>query len=158
MSLTREYLQSLDIEEEKIDSIISAYSEAEAEFSRKIEAQQAEFAEKELTATKRTKLCENLKIMGYSDASARLIANRSDFAERLEIAENGTPTNLNEVVSAIQADADFGGFTPKIENFTHTPSAPPANSGGWTKEKILAVKNTAERQRLIAENPKIFGI
>lgn len=29
-------------------------------------------------------------------------------------------------------------------------------SGNWTKEKIMAVENTAERQRLIAENRDLF--
>lgn len=167
MSLTREYLESLDIEGEKIDSIISAYNEGEAEWDNKlaekdieIERVKSEFAKKETDAKRREFLGEKLKGLGYSNSATRLILNRSDFAERLEIAENGTPANMDEVISAIQADADFCGFTPKFEEkFTHTPSAPPANSsGGWTREKILSVKNTAERQRLIAENREIFGI
>ena len=167
MSLTREYLESLDIEEEKIDSIISAYNEWEAESNNRlsekdieIERIKSEFAKKETDEKKRSVLSEKLKKLGYSETATRIIVNRSDFAERLEIAENGTPANMDAVVEAIQADADFGGFTPKFEEkFTHTPSAPPANlSGGWTREKILSVKNTAERQRLIAENREIFGI
>lgn len=160
MSLTREYLTSLDIETEKIESILSAYAEEVSLKNSEIEKIKSDFAKKETDAKRRAVLSENLMSLGYSETATRLIVNRSDFAERLEIAENGTPTNMDEVISAIQTDADFCGFTPKIEeNFTHTPSAPPANSsGGWTKDKIMAIKNTAERQRLIAENPRIFGI
>lgn len=170
MSLTREYLESLDIEEEKINSIISAYSESQAEktaeLRQKLESKETEieeikqsFAKKEADAHRRVVLLENLKKSGYSESSAKLIVNRSDFAERLEIAENGEPANIDDVISEIQADADFSGFTPKIEDFVHKPSAPPSNSNaGWTKEKIMAVKNTAERQGLIAKNPRIFGI
>lgn len=171
MSLTREYLESLDIETEKVESILSAYAESEiqknVDFDHKLEEKnseieriKSEFARKEAAVKRRSVLSENLKNLGYSEAATRIIVNRSDFAERLEIAENGAPINMEEVVSEIQADADFSGFTPRFEeNFTHTPSAPPANSGSeWTKEKIMAVKNTAERQRLISENHKIFGI
>lgn len=170
MSFTREYLESLDIEKEKIESIITAYSESEAEktaeFRQKLDSKEKEieeiksgFAKKEADAHRRAVLLENLKKSGYSDASANLIVNRSDFAERLEIAENGTPVNLDAVISEIQADADFSGFTPKIEDFVHKPSAPPANANsGWTKEKIMSVRNTAERQALIAKNPRIFGL
>lgn len=171
MSFTREYLESLDIETEKIESILSAYAESEiqknVEFDHKllekdseIEKIKSEFAKKENDAKRRAVLSENLKTLGYSDSATRIIVNRSDFAERLEIAENGTPTNINEVISEIQADTDFCDFTPKFEEkFTHTPSTPPANfSVKWTKEKIMAVKNTAERHKLIAENPKVFGI
>ncbi|MDE6835295.1 MAG: hypothetical protein K2J39_13780, partial [Ruminococcus sp.] len=90
---------------------------------------------------------------------ARLIANKSDFADLLATSEDGSPTNIDEVISAIQADDDFSCFTPKIENLSHIPANPPSNSGGgWTKEKIMAVRNTAERQALIAENRRIFGI
>lgn len=159
MSLTREYLESLDIESEKIESILSAHAELEIQKNDEISRIKADFAKKETDAKRRAVLSENLKSLGYSDSATRIIVNRSDFAERLEIAENGSPVNMEAVISEIQADADFAGFTPKFEeNFTHTPSAPPANSSvGWTKEKIMAVKNTAERQKLIAENHKIFG-
>lgn len=160
MSFTREYLETLDIGEEKVEAILSAYNEAEIQKNAEIEEIKSEFAKKEADAKRRALLAESLKNLGYSDTSTRIIVNRSDFAERLEIAENGTPTNMKEVIAEIQADADFSGFTPKFEeSFTHKPSAPPANSSPvWTKEKIMAVKNTAERQKLIGENPQVFGI
>lgn len=165
MPLTREYLVSLDIEEDKISAILDELqvdTEKTAELSQKLAVREKEIEEmksKADTIRRRTLLTENLEKSGYSASAARLIANKSDFADLLLTGDDGTPTNVNEVISAIQADADFSYFTPKIENLSHTPATPPANSGGgWTKDKIMAIKNTAERQALIAENPRIFGI
>ncbi|MDE6671468.1 MAG: hypothetical protein K2K16_04650 [Ruminococcus sp.] len=165
MSVTREYLVSLDIEEDKITAILDELQndiEKTAELSQKLAVREREIEEMKSQADfvhRRNLLTENLEKSGYSASSARLIANKSDFASRLMTDDDGTPTNMEEVISAIQADADFSYFTPKIESLSHTPATPPANSGGgWTKEKIMSIKNTAERQALIAENPRIFGI
>jgi len=41
------------------------------------------------------------------------------------------------------------------------PSNPPGNNGksnSMTKEKIMSIKNTAERQKAISENPELFGL
>ncbi|MCM1315134.1 MAG: hypothetical protein NC205_01015 [Prevotella sp.] len=165
MSVTREYLMSLDIEENKISAILDelhADTEKTAELSQKLAIREKEIEEMKSqsdTIRRRTLLAENLEKSGYSASAARLIANKSDFASQLMTGDDGSPTNVDEVISAIQADADFSYFTPKIENLSHSPATPPSNSGGgWTKDKIMAIKNTAERQALIAENPRIFGI
>ncbi|MDE6034565.1 MAG: hypothetical protein K2G36_01465 [Ruminococcus sp.] len=165
MPLTKEYLVSLNIEEDKITAILDELQnevEKTAELSQKLAIKEKEIEEMKTQADaqyRRHLLKENLRKSGYSDSASRLIANKSDFANRLMTDSDGKPTNINDVISAIQADADFGCFTPKIENLSHSPATPPTNTGeGWTKEKIMSVKNTAERQALIAENPRIFGI
>ena len=165
MPVTKEYLLSLDIDEDKITAILDELGEDDkktAELSEKLALKEKEIEAMKTQADaqhRRNVLTENLRKSGYSDSASRLIANRSDFADRLTTDSDGTPTNIDEVISAIQADEDFGCFTPKIENFSHTPATPPTNSGeGWTKEKIMSIRNTAERQALIAENPRFFGI
>lgn len=53
-----------------------------------------------------------------------------------------------------------GLVTKTVTKGANVPT-PPTSTGGKetkTKEEILSIKNTAERQKAIAENPELFGI
>lgn len=128
--------------------------------TQELEKLKADTAAKETTTAKQTALKGKLKEAGYSDRAMSLII-RNGFADSVEIDENGQAKNLDDVIKSIQSDNDFSGFTPEIKETKHTPANPPANAGGTkpiTKEEIMAIKNTAERQQKIAENPELFGI
>ena len=114
-----------------------------------------DYATKETVANQKSKLKEGLKAAGYSDASQRLIVNRSDYASKIEFDKDGNATNLDAIIKDIQADGDFSGFTPKVETEKHTPANPPANSGGkktMTWDDIDKIKDIGERQAAIAAN------
>lgn len=128
---------------------------------QELETLKSEYTAKETAVKKKNTLSAQLKSLGYSDTATRLIVNRSDFADKIEIGEDGKATNIDSVITEIQSDSDFSGFTPKKEDSAHIPSNPPANTGGtggMTKEKIMEIRNTAERQKAIAENPELFGL
>ena len=79
----------------------------------------------------------------------------------MEIDDSGKATNLDSVISTIQADSDFSGFTPKVTDNNHEPATPPQNSGGKkaiTWEDIDKIKDIGERQQAMAENMDSLGI
>jgi len=128
--------------------------------TQELEKLKADTAAKETATAKQTALKGKLKEAGYSDRAMSLII-RNGFANDVEIGEDGKATNLDDVIKSIQSDNDFSGFTPEVKETKHTPANPPANVGGGkaiTKEEIMAITNTAERQQKIAENPELFGI
>lgn len=120
-----------------------------------------DYATKETVANQKSVLKGGLKAAGYSDASQRLIVNRSDYASKIEFDKDGNATNLDAIIKDIQADGDFSGFTPKVETEKHTPANPPANSGGKNSiswDDIDKIKDTAERQKAMIENMESLGI
>lgn len=56
--------------------------------------------------------------------------------------------------------ADWGEFVGTSEVRGATVETPPTKAGGakMTKDQIMAIKDTAERQKAIAENPEAFGL
>lgn len=75
--------------------------------------------------------------------------------DELEIAENGAFKSADEIKKNIQSEwADF------IETTTTTGTTttrPPASGGSAkSKDEIMAIKDTAARQRAIAENLELF--
>lgn len=51
----------------------------------------------------------------------------------------------------------FSGLVSKTTVTGAKTDTPPTNSGGRTKEEILAIKDAGERQRAIAENHELFN-
>lgn len=134
----------------KYESLIAEYEKYKGEVN-----------EKETNSTKKNMLRESLKKGGYSEQAINLIVNRSDFSKQIELDENGKAKNADAVVKAIKDDADFSGFTPQIESNTTTLATPPTNTGGgaaMTKDDIMKIEDTTERQKAIAANPDIFGL
>ena len=145
------------IETANKDDYKGKYENATAE----LEKLKTEYATKETVASKKSRLTEQLKAAGYSETATRLIVNRSDYASKIELDKDGKATNLDAVIKDIQADSDFSGFTPEIKETKHTPSNPPANTGGkktLTWEDIDKIKDIGERQKAMAENMDSLGI
>lgn len=125
---------------------------------KEIENLKNEYTAKETAVNKKNALTSHLKNIGYSDTAINLI-KRNGFADKVTFGEDGKANNLDSVLSEIQADADFSGFTPKAESTQHTPPTPPSNNGGaskLTREQILAIPSTADRQKAISENIELF--
>lgn len=84
------------------------------------------------------------------------IIRATDFKE-MKLGDDGKLENAADLKKAIETDwSDF-----KVT--THTKGAtvenPPANNGNAkrSKDEIMAIKDTSERQRAIAENHELFG-
>jgi hypothetical protein len=138
------------------DDYKGKYETATAE----LEMLKSEFAAKETATAKKAALKAELKKENYSDRAVNLIL-RNGFADDVEIGEDGTATNLADVVKAIQADSDFSGFTPQVTETKVNLETPPANAGGkkaLTWDDIDKIKDTDARQRAMAENMEALGI
>lgn len=82
----------------------------------------------------------------------------TDFS-KMKIGEDGKLEDEAKLIESIKAD--WSGFIATTQTKGATVSTPPANnpSGtGKTKEEILAIKDTAERQKEILANHEMFGI
>lgn len=65
--------------------------------------------------------------------------------------------DAEKLVEAIKSEfSDFVG-APRTDG-VKTATPPASTGGGRTKAEILDIKDTAERQQAIADNPELFGI
>lgn len=81
-----------------------------------------------------------------------------DKIEALELDDKGEAKDADKLTEAIKADwSDF--VTTTVRKGVNN-AKPPKSEGGsaMTKEEIMAIKDTAQRQAAIAENHELFGI
>ena len=93
---------------------------------------------------------------GYTDKGANKIVKYGGFTP--EFNKDGTIKNADKLNESVAAEWPEYKITAKTEGAkTETP---PANTGGSkrTKAEIMAIKDAAERQQAIKENPEVFGI
>lgn len=76
----------------------------------------------------------------------------------IELDDDGKIKDADKLKESIKKEWDD--FIPKFMGTQGAKtSTPPANVGGKkTKDEILAIKDTAERQKAIAENIELFGV
>lgn len=115
-------------------------------------SEQSAAAEK---AAKETAYKEMLKEAGVSEkriSSVMRVTNLTD----IQLDKEGKLKDKEKLVENVKAEwADF--IDTKSEKGADTPT-PPENKGGkLTKEDILKIKDTTERQQKIAENHELFG-
>ena len=97
-----------------------------------------------------------LKEAGISDSLAKLIiAASDDIVDGIQI-EDGNVKDKDAVTKNVKERfADYIGMSGTKGASTQTP---PGNSGGkMAKEEIMKIKETADRQKAIAENHELFG-
>lgn len=81
-----------------------------------------------------------------------------DKIEALELDDKGEAKDADKLSESIKADwSDF--VTTTVRKGVNN-AKPPKSEGGsaMTKEEIMAIKDTAQRQAAIAENHELFGI
>lgn len=143
------------IEELEKDDYKGQY-ESEKAAREKLES---EIANKETNAKKDNALKTFLESKQYSDDSIKIIVGKGGYTDKIELDENGGIKNADNILADVQND--FSLFTPKVNSQTANPSTPPANSGGktaMTKADIMKIKDTAARQKAIAENHELFNL
>lgn len=97
-----------------------------------------------------------LRDNGYTEKGAAKIVKYGGFTP--EFNKDGTIKNADKLSESVNAEWSEYKASEKTEGAkTETP---PTNTGGNTisKEDILKIPNTAERQKAIAENGALFGI
>ena len=85
-------------------------------------------------------------------------ASKSVSLEEIKMNEKGEPEDNKELVERIKTEwADVIG---KVETQGANVSNPPSNDGKGTitKEDIMKIKDTNERQQAILDNRELFGI
>ena len=96
-----------------------------------------------------------LKKAGVSDKRLASVVKVSDI-DKIELDGEGQIKDAEKLEKSIKEEwADF--ITTTTERGAATTN-PPANTGGvkMTKEEIMAIKNTAERQQAMLENKDLF--
>lgn len=78
--------------------------------------------------------------------------------DELELGADGKLKDVEGITK--QAKEDWGDFITTVKETGVDSAKPPANNGGkstMTKAEIMAIKDTTERQKAIAENHELFG-
>lgn len=84
------------------------------------------------------------------------VATNTGVIDAMEM-EGDKAKDAETLVESIKSEfSDFVGTARTDGVKTATP--PASTGGGKTKAEILDIKDTAERQQAIAENPELFGI
>ncbi len=127
------------------------YTELKKEYDE-YKAGQDAIAEK---TAKETAYKEMLKSAGVSEKRIASIMRVTNLAD-IKLDKDGKLKDHDKLVEAVKSEwSDF--IDTKVEKGADTKN-PPDNSGGkMTKDQILQIKDTAERQRAIAENHELFG-
>ena len=121
------------------------------------EAYKAEQSKKESRTAKETAYRALLKQAGVSDKRVESVLKVSDV-DSVELTDKGEIKGAEKLSASIKEEwADFI-ETTEVRGAV-TPN-PPANIGGHTKtkEEIMNIKDTGERQKAMLENPDLFGI
>ena len=171
--MKRDFLQSLDLDKEVIDSIMAEYGKSVQSHQKEVEdlkAAQDKAADGELQE-KYDELSEKYKELegSHGEAQATLALLKSGAQERYvsllqrEIKAH-EDVDLEEAIEKVRErygdlfesqenpkpEVDLQGF--KVKD-TKLPQGEPKT---WTVEEIMAVEDDKERRNLIAKHPDLF--
>lgn len=99
-----------------------------------------------------------LKECGVSEKRIASVMKVSDLSD-VSLDKDGKLKNVDKLTESIKAD--WSDFITSTKTEGAKVDTPPTNSGSrvvMSKEQIMAIKDSAQRQRAIAENPEVFGI
>ncbi len=169
MNLTREFLMELGLTEEQIEAILAAHSadmaslpEYAGSLADRFEALQQEFDDYRAENERRD---EEQRLR---DAYRALLARQNIDPRRLDVIlratrfdgmaldDSGRLADEDRLAQAIRRDwADF--IVTRRPRGACVPLPPYGGRPVRTKDEILSIQDTAERQRAIAENHELFG-
>ena len=120
------------------------------DFKKKVESE----AEAEKVKTAFRELLSDEKISGSKDRINAII-RATDFSG-MKLGKDGKLEREDEIRKAI--NSEWGEFKTTVTERGATVEKPPqVGKSTKTKEEIFAIKDTAERQKAIAENHELFG-
>lgn len=130
--------------EQKYNALKKEYDDYKSEQSAIAEKSAKEAAYKEM-----------LKEAGISEKRIASVMRVTNLAD-VKLDNDGKLKDKDKLVDDVKAEwADFID-TKKVEG-ADTKNPPENNGGKLTKEDILKIKDTTERQQKIAENHELFG-
>ena len=108
-------------------------------------------------ATKKSAYKALLSEVGVSEKWRDRAMKGVSFAD-MELDKDGKLANSDKLIESIKKE--WGDCISTEGTVGAKTATPPGNTGGGkkTKEEILAIKDTAERQKAMAENHELFGI
>ena len=112
---------------------------------------------KETRIKKQDAYKEILKKAGIPEKRFAVILKTVDLDE-LKISSDGKLENEDKVEKSVKEE--WSDFIVTTQETGVNSANPPSNNGGkstMTKKEIMAIKDTAERQKAIAENHELFG-
>lgn len=193
MALTRAFLKSMGLEEDKVTSIIEAHTETVDALKKerddfksraadydKVKSQldelkeaakksgdydklqkefddyKAEVQQKETAAAKKAALTKIAKDAGLSEAGIAKAVKYSDLSA-IELDDNGDVKDGKSLIKSLKDEwPEY--IQTKSQQGANT-ATPPQGSGRSfkSKDEIMAITDTATRQKAIAENHELFG-
>lgn len=114
-------------------------------------------AEEQAKATKSAKVTAYKKLLKEIGISEKRIDAVTKVAEldKIELDKDGSIKDVDELKASLKKEWEDFIQTPGEKGAT-TPN-PPSNTGGKrSKEEIMAIKDTAERQKAMMENKELF--
>ena len=193
MSLTRNYLKALGLNEEQVNSIVEGHMETlsaykdelkaakekadrldkverelnelkaansgKEDFKPKYETTYAELEKlKSEIAAKETRAAKEAAVSAYYESkniagknlSIAMRGSKSEI-DGIELDENGKIKDTSALDSLISGD--YAGLVAKTKTVGAETATPPQNTGGaaMTREEIMKITNTSERQKAWAE-------
>ena len=124
---------------------------------KEYEAFKADVENKAVRSKKEEAYKEILKDAGIPEKHFAKILKYSDV-DGVEIGKDGKIKTAKELLESIKEE--WGDHVEtNVQNGVNTPN-PPKNTGGskMSKEQIMQIKDPAERQKAMLENPEVFGI
>lgn len=119
----------------------------------------AQITARDTKAAKEKAMLGLLKDLNVSDKGVALVLKYQNL-DSIELDENGKIKGANDLRKSIKED--WSDYIVKSETKGADTSTPPGGNGGSkgykTKEEIINIKDRAERQQAIADNPALFGI
>ena len=151
-----------DAQSAELENVKRQLAETE-DYKRKYETVKADYDKfksdvdgKEKKAQSDTAFKKWLLSQGYSETGAGKIVKYGGYTP--EFDKDGNIKNADKLSESVKGEwGEYHGTTHVEGAKTATP---PQNTGGnsITKDEIMSIKNTAERQKKIAENPELFGL
>lgn len=155
LSETQKELDALkkQVEDEKAANADKDYDKLKAEF----DAYKDDVQKKAVRMSKEAAFKEILKDAGIPEKHYAKIIKYSDI-DGLELDDKGKVKDPKEILKSIKEEWDDH-IEKTSERGAETENPPHNNGGsGMTKEQIMQIKDTSERQKAISENPDLFGI
>ena len=155
-----------DVQKKYDDLLAQVEADKKAREGKDYDALKKEFddykAEQEAKATKTAKekafrgLLSDMKV---SDKGISMIMKYMGVSG-IELDEEGKLKDATALRKAVKED--WGDYIPTVETKGADTKQPPTDgkggAGAKTREEIMAIKDSAERQKAIADNPSLFGI
>ena len=120
----------------------------------------AEVQEKAVKSAKEKAVRGLLSDMNMSDKGIYMFMEYGYPKISVELDDEGKLKDATPIRQVVKKD--FGEYIPKIETKGADTKNPPTDGKGGavgkTKEEIMKIKDTGERQKAIAENPGVFGL